>query len=1046
LIAGLHDCTALDAAHPLDLGRVGIRLGAWRPAHDVFLPEQEAALIYARRTAGGGSHAHHSWGKSQTQTALAPEEALRRYRRCVVLGDAGAGKTTLLEQLALGAAQGRLAGLPSLPLFVSLHLYARSGCDDLLDFVADDWQARYGFSDARACLENHLAAGEVLLLLDGLDEAGVGPERGEAEAAYRRVVESINALAERYRELPVVVTLRPAAWRDGLVAGFETLQVLDLAPDQVERFVADWFYDAPQQAKALLRELARNDRLAALAANPLRLALLVLVYHQDQSLPERPAELYARGVRALLGRWDAGRGRRCDCGLDADQQRALLETVAWHLHCAGRRYFSRPELLAVVADFLPLVGLPASAAGRVVDALAVRRGLLLEQPSGGYGFVQRALQEYLAARAAVQRGALEVVLAAPHHPWWQEVTLRLAGLGDAAPLLRALLALPEDVFCSNLRLAGRCLVACSQLSDPTLGQEIQAGLHARLQQAALSIEAGLLADVLVELGGVENNERLLAKLADEAVNWPARVRIAAALGARGERGIAPRLVGLLADEALDWRVRVRIAAALEVLGERGVAPALVALLADETVHAMVRGRIATVLETLGSQDVARRLVGLLADNAIDWSVKGRIGDALAALGERCVAPELVELLVEDDLDAFVRWRIVAALGALGERSVAPRLLEILSEETLSVAVRSSAASALKALGERGVVPRLLELLADERVDWQVRDSIATALGALGEQGVAPRLLEMLDDGERNAFVRGSVAAALGALGERDVAPRLLELLVEERIAWSVRRRIAAALGALGERSVAPRLVELLAEEKVDWRVRRYIAEALGALGERSVAPALADLLADEALDASVRGSVAAALGALGERSVVPRLLELLVENGRDAFVRGRIATALGVLGERDAAPRLLEVLIQKTADGDVLGRAAMALAALGERGVAQRLVELLADEALDAAVRGRIAEALGVLGERSVAPVLVELLADEAADATLRRQVAASLAVLGDTAGVVRELAGLLGRCDDADLCEALYAALYRVAQRAGVRVRVLLNGDLEVD
>jgi predicted NACHT family NTPase len=47
----------------------------------------------------------------RASSALDPEEAIRRYRRCVIVGDPGAGKTTLLKFLALKAASpftGRL--------------------------------------------------------------------------------------------------------------------------------------------------------------------------------------------------------------------------------------------------------------------------------------------------------------------------------------------------------------------------------------------------------------------------------------------------------------------------------------------------------------------------------------------------------------------------------------------------------------------------------------------------------------------------------------------------------------------------------------------------------------------------------------------------------------------------------------------------------------------------------------------------------------------------------------------------------------------------
>src|SRR5713226_9243269 len=81
----------------------------------------------------------------RASSAIDPDEAIRTYKHCVFVGDPGAGKTTLLKYLTLKSADNLLVGLPDLPVRVELNAFASSGYNDLLDFVANNWEERYGF-------------------------------------------------------------------------------------------------------------------------------------------------------------------------------------------------------------------------------------------------------------------------------------------------------------------------------------------------------------------------------------------------------------------------------------------------------------------------------------------------------------------------------------------------------------------------------------------------------------------------------------------------------------------------------------------------------------------------------------------------------------------------------------------------------------------------------------------------------------------------------------------------------------------------------------
>ena len=200
------------------------------------------------------------------------EEALQRFKRVAVLGDAGAGKTTMLRYLALRSAQGNLTGFGSFPVYVELRRFVDSGLEDLVSFVVADLDERYGFVDAGPYLEAELDAGGGPWLLDGLDEVLGGSSQEQAAHAYDRVAAEINRFAQRYPNTSIAVTCRRAGWRSTLAA-FTSLEVLDFSVEQTDRFIDNWFSDDAELARGLRRALAEPAPLRqSWVREPLRFA------------------------------------------------------------------------------------------------------------------------------------------------------------------------------------------------------------------------------------------------------------------------------------------------------------------------------------------------------------------------------------------------------------------------------------------------------------------------------------------------------------------------------------------------------------------------------------------------------------------------------------------------------------------------------------------------------------------------------------------------------------------------------------------------------
>jgi HEAT repeat protein len=859
LVRELRNLRILDMVRPLDLEHTYVRVRIHEAQPMRYIDAGEMAAL-----AQGDPNLLFELSQEklaeERAESLMPEEALRRYRQMAVLGDPGAGKTTMLKYLCLLAAQAKMSNLPDFPVFVTLNRYVKATHENLLDFIVAEVTERYGFQGLRPYLEQHLEEGLVLLLLDGLDEVTVGsPE--EAEVAYHHTTEGINRLATRYPKCPILVTSRWAGWKGLLAPAFRTMLVLDFTWEDIQRFVNNWFGEGSDRARGLLNRLSQQVRMQTLAANPLLLSLIAIAFERDLELPERRAKLYERCVQVLLTEWDAHRGIKRASRFTTDRKRDLLEDIALHYHCQGLRYFPKDDLLEVIAGYLPTVNIPADQAPLVLDEISAQHGLLKEQAADWYGFLHLTLQEYFTAVSLDKGKQLDLALAHLHNPWWEEVILLLTGmLKDATPLLDAILADRDDIFFSNLLLAGRCLAGTPRIGRVQLREQICTGLKQLTE--------------------------------DEGQHWLPRTQVVRTLSEADEEKGSEYMLSLLGNEAIHWRIRMAAADALGVAGSKAIVPDLLALLPDEQINRNVRERVADTLINLCDKSTTSHLLELLLNREIDPQVRGRIARALGYLGDEAAVPHLLTLLSDKSLDEYIGWYVSRALDNLRAMSDSENLRRFLGDENVSFAARWALTKAIDNL-DQGSYPELIEWISDQTLDRSVRWSIARWIGRLrvDDQTVKKELLRLYSEEAMDLSVRACIGIALLQLGEREIAGELKSFLGNNKIDLYVKKKIAEALVESGEKDIAPQLMIILREDapRSYSFVRVKMAELLASLGDASVTGELLSFLWDEQVEPHIRARAADAFAALDLDGLVTDVRALVTDGGVDPLVRGRAA-------------------------------------------------------------------------------------------------------------------------------------------------------------
>ena len=865
--------------------------------------------------------------KNRFSGAFSPREAIRIYPHCIILGDPGAGKTTLLKYLALLAAENRLTQLPTLPIYIRLNDFILSALGDLLNFAALQWEADYGFpkDEARNYMEKRLKAATALLLLDALDETLIGESDAEAETSYKKVTTAIGKLATRYHA-PIVITARKAGYQQhpaSSLSGFTQLEVLGFRPEDISEFVNKWFkFDPnhPRQSKAsdLNRKLEANPRLHTLGANPLLLSLIVLVYDAQPELPDRRAELYKRCVETLLYNWDLKRGINRHHDFDIKRKQALLIEIAWYFHTKGQRYFPEDELLQVIEAFFLANTLPIEDTRFILAEIVTQNGLLRAQAWRWYGFLHLTIQEYFVANYYIGKpDQLDSLLGYLGDPWWEEVVLLYAGqASDVNPLLQKLLGQDrkgqqrEDIFQTNLLLAGRCLIDRPSIQLAEFQEEIIRSLFNTLKSTRYSLTREHCIEVLAAIGGETVNKQLLHLLMDESKDQHMRWKIVEAFGSVGERSVGSSLLQLLSENTIDPILSEIIVEALGILGDRTLARKLLNLLESTRLEVPVRRSIAKSLGMLGEKSIARALVSYLTFTRIDLSVRCSIARALGILDEKSIIPHLLELLADTRINPHVRCNIADAIGMMKQHTFAHELLNLLVKEEDERNVRYHITEAVGRSGELSLIPQLQDLAKNKLLDPHVRNSIKVAIARLGEQSVVPNLLDLLtnSNNDTDLFIRRSIVDVLGMFSDRTIIPHLMPLLSDPQVDVGVRRGIATILVKLDGHAVYPELLELLASDRLQRNVRQSIAHALGGLGEHAVVPQLLELFM-RIQDTYVCQSIVEALATLGDHTAVPTLRNILANEQGDPLVRLSIVNALGKFANDSDTVEVLYALL-----------------------------------------------------------------------------------------------------------------------------------------
>lgn len=940
-----------------------------------------------------------SWPKSTSLNSV-----LQADSSAVITGNPGAGKTTLMKYIALAFARNiaeQKLGLQEnrIPLLIALrdlnvfiqNLIERKQLDALGPSILPKFLYNYFAQTApnlglkQEFFSEQLNSGRSIVLLDGLDEVADAGHR----ARIARLAADMMSL-ESWKSNRFLVTSRPRGYDAECKARLSSYcteyAIRPFEDKDIEAFTRAWYQavtvvdkgdteearrDALHNATTLFRAIQADPRVRELAHNPLLLSVLAMVHQRNVELPRRRARLYEECTDFLLSYWDELKDRESatELGkageLDRDTKRALLEPIALWLHEKGEEgtEVERGELEEQLAVQFKALGETDAVAKRraseFLHVIADRSGLLVERSTGVFAFTHLTFQEYLAARAIIDRDDWQsIIVSHLHDPWWREVVLLSGSLLSDVKRGPMTARKKTKQFLSGIRNAGSRLENILHrdllLSVRCLGDMEEAGVDSTIRDS-LAVETialwetssyirqqrdvvGSVSYSCRTLHGQRFLEALVASLSsDDQRQAAAALEAFDQLGAlAADPAIVDGLLSLSRND--DPSLRNRGAQALGRLRDgtfhHGAIERLVELSGDGSPEMRL-----SVAESLGKidgvplpQTALNALVKLTRD--ANKAVSLRAIDSLAQVAEVnqdwAVAARILESL--PDAGSFRRRRLGTALGLFEREPLSRKILETLLQKTVG--------------------PNALQKLV-------ALDALANILRRRPTEESFIAVLAWVSD--ENNKLRRRATTALSRGEPATITQRMFDEVWALTLSQNVRAR-QSSTRILG-RFISGRftqvatdgLIRLCADEHV--LVRSEAIDALGRFARTPAASLVANVLVESAKEddeLEVRRTAIRQLANFDPRLADGDLVGMLIDvtRGTEGKLRKTAMRSLAVIGNRGETPRILDRLIELTHDLELCMESVRAIGKLGPAAhtleARLRLLEL-ADDKNDAA-------------------------------------------------------------------------------------------------
>ena len=301
----------------------------------------------------------------------------------VVRGTVGQGKSIFFRYLT----SSEMVKGKRLPLFVELRRIGRN--EKLLAHLVEEARVLGLKAMDNQTFQWLAEHGKVILLLDGFDEVREGDRT--------RLITEIERIAKKYDKLRILISSRPNSG----IENSAFFRVFELAPldggeyVNVIRAVAE-----PDSAESIIKAVgASRTGVAGLLVTPLMVALLVVRYRIEHTIPENVLGFYQGLFGLLLSRHDKMKGgytRSRRSGLGDSALQSVFEGICFLTRKKMEGPLSRRDVVEFARESARLTAYDCKPDNVVDDIMKVT--CLILQEGEECRFIHKSVEEYHSAR------------------------------------------------------------------------------------------------------------------------------------------------------------------------------------------------------------------------------------------------------------------------------------------------------------------------------------------------------------------------------------------------------------------------------------------------------------------------------------------------------------------------------------------------------------------------------------------------------------------------------------------------------------------------
>jgi predicted NACHT family NTPase/DNA-binding CsgD family transcriptional regulator len=341
--------------------------------------------------------------------------------KLLILGKPGAGKTTFLKHLAVDWCKGQFQ-----PGLIAVFIELRDIRDRRWKLI-DAIRQELGLETLEQT-EALLKQGKLLVLMDGLDEVPTNELRRKVQNQLQKKISDTHA-NNRW-----ILTCRTQII-EVIPNGFTPVEVAEFSPKQAQQFFKKWFQASGQSDAEVLQQwedfdstASRNPALKELTVTPILLSLVCLVLHDEGEMPSQLTDLYKRGIRLLLEKWNNAKAIiGWEMGIDIYRALSVEQKEALLIKIAARKFenpknfvlFQQDELADQVVKFLNLTNRREGVA--VLKAIEAQHGLLIARADELWSFSHLTFQEHFTVQWLTQLSPEQLANKIANTQWQQVI-------------------------------------------------------------------------------------------------------------------------------------------------------------------------------------------------------------------------------------------------------------------------------------------------------------------------------------------------------------------------------------------------------------------------------------------------------------------------------------------------------------------------------------------------------------------------------------------------------------------------------------------------